>query len=244
VEVVANVSTGDDWHVFKECVEKGKPDTCPKGLSYVLLKQPQDWEFHYMPLPEWNYTRKGFHWGRNEHTLSLYIPSLNTTLTFDWKMNIFRKYDRWLLKKRFQLQAPDLYITSPGMHDCSWELSRKMGPAYHALQAETFFEYLDAFLPDETRLLWLSAQQSVDSSRWGGEDHRNCLSAVNTAARKLAAARSVTFVDREPLTRTFSTFAETHPDLMVSQDGLHYEPPFNQLVFHYLAEAGQCLMNS
>jgi len=237
VEVVANISAGKDWKDFRECMRKGKPDHCPKdGLPYVLVKHPPKWEFEY----------HGLLWGQNERTLSLYIPSMNTTLTCDWKMNLFRKYDRWLLKKRFQFQAPDLYITSPGMHDCSWDLSRKMGAAYHALQAETFFEYLDAFLPDETRLLWLSAQQSVKSEERGGEEHRNCISAVNTAARKLAAERSVTFVDREPLTRNFSTFAETHPDQTseVSQDGLHYEAPFNQAVFHYLAEAGQCLMNS
>jgi len=234
VEVVANVSAGHDD--FKECMRSGGA-TCPKGLSYVHVKQPQDWEFRY----------GGFTmWGKHGRTLSLYIPSLNTTLTCDWKMHIFRKYDRWLLKKRFQLQAPDLYIVSPGMHDCSWDRSREMGPAYHALQAETFFEYLDAFLPDETRLVWLSAQQSANFKPGGGEEHQNCISAVNTAARKLAAERSVTFVDREPLTRNFSTLAETHADMMssVSQDGLHYTATFNQVVFHYIAEAAQCLMNS
>jgi hypothetical protein len=243
VEAVTGRNIG--FNQFKECMRDEK--TCWKTIpghstAYKQMKQHEGttWEFQF----------EGPTWDVNERTLSMWFRSLNTTLTCDWKASLFRKYDRWLLKKRFQWQAPDLYITSPGMHDCSWKATRSMGDAYHALQAETFFEYLNAFLPDKTKLLWLSAQQSANFRPGGTVDgvevHRQCVTSVNTAARRLAAERLVTFVDREPLTRNLSEMARAHPDIEkhISQEGVHYTSPFMQIIFRYISEAGQCLMKS
>jgi hypothetical protein len=229
VGAMLNVSV--DFEDFKDCV-RNDGSTCPNTDLRNNIEQPRDWEFLY----------KGPGYGANEHTLTMYVRRLNTTLTCDWKMHAFRRYDRWLLKQRFQLEAPDLYIVSAGLHDCFWAGSLNMGGAYHALQAETFLEYLNAFLPDKTKFIWLSAQQSISLNY----DQGQCIKSINGAARQSAAKHSVAFVDRENFTSEIANMVNDNHKIRchVSNDGIHLKPAFTEITFRYLSEASRCLLRN
>jgi hypothetical protein len=223
-----------EFEEFKECMRGHGNASCPDADMRNNAAQPLDWDFLY--------TGSKYNAGENEHTLSMYVRKLNTTFTCDWKMNTFRRYDRWLLKKRFQLEAPDLYIVSAGLHECFWPSSLKMGGAYHALQAETLFEYLSAFLPAKTKLVWLSGQRCIKANYEQGL----CLKTVNAAARQLAAKHDVAFVDRENFTSEIANIVNDNPKIRchISDDGIHLKMSFTEITFRYLSQASQCLLNS
>jgi hypothetical protein len=226
--VGAMLNTSVDFDAFKDCTRYGG-SSCPDA-EYVLAELPLDWEYWY-PGPK----------NRDKaHTLSMYVRSLNATVTCDWKMHAFRKYDRWLLKKRFQLEAPDLYLVSPGLHDCFWTGSLNMGDSYHALQVETFLEYLNAFLPDKTRLVWLSAQRWISLN----SEQEQCTKTLNAAAKQSAAKHSVAFVDREAFTSGVAHIVSDNPKIRchVCDDGIHLKSSFTEVVYHYLSEASRCVL--
>jgi hypothetical protein len=221
-----------EFDEFKDCMRYGS--RCPDVDMQNHAEQPLDWDFLY--------TGSKYHAGGNEHTLTMYVRRLNTTFTCDWKMNSFRRYDRWLLKKRFHLEAPDLYIVSAGLHECAWPASLEMGGAYHALQVETFFEYLSAFLPAKTNIVWLSAQLSIKTN----PENQVCLNTVNEAARQSAAKHDVAFVDRENFTTEIVGLVYNHPKIRchITDDGIHLKMAFTEITYHYLSEASRCLLTS
>jgi len=229
--VEAVVGTKTDFYEFKECMRNGS--SCPSGSKAYTFQthQAYDWEFHYFG-PPWFY--------HPEKTVSFYFPSLNATLTCDWKFHIFRRYDRWLLKRRFQLEAPDLYIVSPGLHDCFWRYPAGLGGGYHALEADTLMEYLSAFMPDRTKLMWLSAQIST------GGNVAGCVKDVNAAARQAAVKHSVTFIDRGNFTGELAQIAHDYPRIRehISRDYMHFEEPFTRIIFRHLLEASRCVLSN
>lgn len=184
------------------------------------LHQPAGWDYRY-PGPSF---------GKNEKTTTLHLPDRNLTLTFDWKMHIFRRYDRWLLKRRFASAAPDVLIVSPGLHDCAWNESNALGPEYHALQARTLVSLLTALLPPSTELVWMSAQVGLRPYSNGrlpphdslsarlarasqftvqGTAHLRCIQALNRVGAEAGATGTgqLTFVDRERVTRDIAHLA-------------------------------------
>ena len=191
------------------------------------LQQPSDWEYHY-PGPVY---------GVNEMTTTFRLHDANLTLTFDWKMHVFRRYDRWLLSRRFARAAPDVLVVSAGLHDCFWNESRALGPEYHKEQVRAYLAFLAAHLPASTELLWASAQVSIGPLSGGKlpllratddnalrlrsrlfsdgspSAHLRCVQAVNHAAA--AASRDegwFVYVDRERVTHALASFAvHGHP---------------------------------
>jgi hypothetical protein len=115
-----------------------------------------------------------------------------------------------------------------------------MGGSYHALQVETFLEYLNAFLPDKTRLVWLSAQRSISLN----SEQEQCTKTLNAAAKQSAAKHSVAFVDREAFTSGVAHIVSDNPKIRchVCDDGIHLKPSFTEVVYHYLSEASRCVL--
>ena len=195
------------------------------------LQQPSDWEYHY-PGPIY---------GINERTTTFRLHDANLTLTFDWKMHVFRRYDRWILARRFARSAPDVLIVSAGLHDCFWNESRALGPEYHKEQVRAYLAFLAAHLPASTALLWVSTQVSIGPLSGGvlpleqnavtegnalrhrsrlfsdgsPSAHLRCVQAVNHAAA--AASRDegwFAYVDRERVTHALASFAvHGHPPI-------------------------------
>ena len=186
------------------------------------IPQPTDWEYRY-PGPTI---------GPNEKTTSMRLREENVTLTFDWKMHVFRRYDRWLLTRRFARTAPDVLVISAGVHDCFWNESHSLGPEHHRQEALAALSYLAAHLPSTTELVWVSAPVNVGSysdytlptqaanfwamdrrtrsffHRGAGPAHLRCVQAINRVAADAAREEGwFTFVDRELLTHAVAHLA-------------------------------------
>ena len=191
------------------------------------LRQPMHWEYRY-PGPVY---------GDNEMTTTFRLPTANLTLTFDWKMHIFRRYDRWLVARRFSQGAPDVLVVSAGMHDCFWNESRALGAEYHKEETRVLLAFLAASLPRSTALLWVSTQVSIGpfsgdtlpivdraddnearrrySAFFRGDTaaRLRCVRAVNQAAATASREEGwFAYVDRERMTHALASFAlHGHP---------------------------------
>jgi hypothetical protein len=211
--------------------------------DHCSVEQPHNWEYHYHGTsgvdPTWSV------FDLNEASGTWFFNETNTTLTCDWKMHTFRRYDRWLLKKMFAAKAPDMYIVGTGLHDCFWQVPRAMGDEYNALQTRIFFRYLVDFLPETTKLVWLSTQKLVRP--WlDPPSHNKCVEAINGAVREelnTLTNRDVLFVDRERLTSTLVDLAgEVNQSLskFVSFDGVHFSNFMPEIIGQYLWRAISC----
>lgn len=234
-ERLSDIAAPSSNEEFRKCQQIA----CPiQGATGYSTTWPLDWEWHYhcgsgSPDPAWNITKTTATW---------FWQAWNLTLTCDWKMHIFRRHDRWLLKRRFALEAPDIFIVTAGMHDCSWKVPLDMGREYNALQVRVLFGYLNAFLPATTKLLWLSAQLTINQA--GNRLFQKCISGVNDAARTEAIAHNVTFVDKEHITGRLIKLLDQRSSLgeHLSRDGTHFKPFVHEIVGHYLLRASSCLL--
>ena len=186
---------------LKECTRGALgEDLC--GASCNSVQNTDAWEHSY-PGPRLNL---------NERTTTWQFADDNVTLTFDWKSTAFRKWDRWLLSKRFGqglgADVPDQIIMEFGVHDCYYAGSQGKnvdpvngdGDAYHRATTKAMLAYYAANLPPTTQLVILSPQHlAVDNYKH--EWYPSCAKAITeTLAEEAAAGGWFTFVDRLELT--------------------------------------------
>lgn len=260
VKLLSNVVYS--FEEFKNLVRQkvdfvGAPDRNNAAMSWCTVEQPKNWEFRHGacenltwcqcdPVERCEYTCNdppcNPNIGVNEMTSQWYFSKLNMTLTFDWKARAFQRYDRWLLRRRFAARAPDLYIFTAGMHDCFWPATRHLGPEYQVAQLEALFDYVAAFMPNTTRVIWMPGQFS--RIRLGAKGYDVCLEAVNSAARREAAVHGFTLVDRDRLLRSLLALVKEHKDLgwYLDIDGVHFLDYVQVIIRQYLLSAIVCVL--
>jgi hypothetical protein len=214
------------------------------GADHCTIEQPHNWEYHYQGSggvdPTWSV------FDLNEAAATWFFSELNTTLTCDWKMHTFRRYDRWLLKKMFAAKAPDVYIWGMGLHDCFWKVPRAMGDEYNAMQARIFVRYLADFLPESTRLMWLSTQKLLRP--WlDPPSYDKCVEAINSGVLEelaMRANRNMLFVDRDRVSSSLlgdlARKSNQSLNKFVSLDGVHLANFIPEIIGQYLWRAITC----
>ena len=116
----------------------------------------------------------------------------NITITLDWKHFMYEDYDRTLLYEFEEKRSPDLFIISPGLHDC-WHYPTDV--AWHISQLRRLMAHIDR-LPKSTTVVYVDATPfiRVDGNHDG---HFECIKDLNRAAQLLAAERGMLFFSRQ-----------------------------------------------
>ena len=170
------------FNAFKKICKQGGSDAAPGGAAFGKkeplskfshVNKPNDWDLHFpnvvsrdckpldlsQPVPAAARDLRGY--GEQDES-EWHYPHINVTLTYSFKQYIWQRYDRWLLRKYFAKRgAPDIFVLSPGIHDCYFfehKCMETLFPGYMRERINVLADNMARYLPDRTKVVWIGNQ--------------------------------------------------------------------------------------